>query len=148
MLSFLLLKSNTQKKNTPFDVFFFLVSKYKVRSLYLAYILKMNIMTFTGNEGSIITLAEGSTMTAEFRATISIGDTIGMAVGKNLLAAIIDQKDCMGVRMYYALDDNGKNQLVLVGVDSNGNDMTNGVIVDRLLACPVVCSIKNELNSK
>jgi hypothetical protein len=108
----------------------------------------MNIMTFTGNEGSIITLAEGSTMTAEFRATISIGDTIGMAVGKNLLAAIIDQKDCMGVRMYYALDDNGKNQLVLVGVDSNGNDMKNGVIVDRLLACPVVCSIKNELNSK
>ena len=104
-------------------------------------------MSFTGNEGAIITLAEGSTMTADYRATISSGDTIALAVGKNLLAAILGQSGCMGIRMYYSLDEKGNNQLVLVGVDSNGDDMTTGVIVDKLQECPQLCSIKNSLNS-
>jgi hypothetical protein len=104
-------------------------------------------MSFTGNEGAVITLTEGSTMTAAYRATISTGDTIALAVGKNLLASILGQTGCMGIRMYYALDDKGKDQLVLVGVDSNGDDMTSGVIVDRLIKCPDNCSSKNNLNS-
>ena len=104
-------------------------------------------MSFTGNEGAVITLAEGSTMTAAYRATISTGDTIALAVGKNLLASILGQTGCMGIRMYYALDNNGKKQLVLVGVDSNGDDMTAGVIVDKAIPCPTECSTKNSLNS-
>ena len=104
-------------------------------------------MSFTGNEGAIITLAEGSTMTAAYRATISSGDTLALAVGKNLLASILGQSGCMGIRMYYALDDKGNDQLVLVGVDANGNDMTAGYLVDQLERCPNVCSQKNSLNS-
>jgi len=104
-------------------------------------------MSFTGNEGTVITLADGATMTADYRATITPGDTIALAVGKNKLASILSQSGCMGIRMYYALDSLGNNQLVLVGVDSNGDDMTAGVIVDRLLPCPSTCSSKNSLNS-
>jgi hypothetical protein len=104
-------------------------------------------MTFTGNEGAVITLAEGSKMTAAYRATISTGDTIALAVGKNLVNSILGQTGCMGIRMYFALDKDGNNQLVLVGVDANGDDMTAGVIVDKAYACPPYCSQKNTLNS-
>ena len=104
-------------------------------------------MSFTGNEGTVITLAEGSTMTADYRATISTGDTLALAVGKNKLASILGQSGCMGIRMYYALNDKGDQQLVLVGVDANGDDMTAGTIVDNLVPCPTTCSQKNSLNS-
>jgi hypothetical protein len=104
-------------------------------------------MTFTGNEGAVITLAEGSKMTAAYRATISTGDTIALAVGKNLVNSILGQTGCMGIRMYFALDKDGNKQLVLVGVDANGDDMTAGVIVDNMITCPNICSKKNSLNS-
>ncbi len=104
-------------------------------------------MAFTKYEGSFITLDEGSRMTAEFRKTISHGDTIAHAVGANLVTAILSQENCNGIRMYYGLDENGNKQLVLVGVDANGDDITNGFIVDHMLPCPVTCSQKNSLNS-
>ena len=104
-------------------------------------------MTFTGNEGAVITLAEGAEMTANYRATINIGETIGHAVGKNLFNSILDQSGCVGIRIYYALDENDEKQLVLVGVDSDGNDMASGVIVDKSISCPTRCSFKNPLNS-
>lgn len=86
-------------------------------------------------------------MTADYRATISTGDTIALAVGKNLLNSILQQSGCMGIRKYFALDEDGNKQLVLVGVDANGDDMTAGVIVDKLYPCPKSCSTKNALNS-
>jgi hypothetical protein len=104
-------------------------------------------MTFTGNEGAVITLAEGAEMTANYRATINLGETIGHAVGKNLFNSILDQSGCVGIRIYYALDENDEKQLVLVGVDSDGNDMASGVIVDKSISCPTRCSFKNPLNS-
>ena len=104
-------------------------------------------MTFTGNEGAVITLAEGSKMTAAYRATISTGDTIALAVGKNLVNSILGQTGCMGIRMYFALDKDENKQLVLVGVDANGDDITAGVIVDKLIPCPKSCSTMNSLNS-
>lgn len=104
-------------------------------------------MTFTGNEGAVITLAEGAEMTANYRATINIGETIGHAVGKKLFNSILDQSGCVGIRIYYALDENDEKQLVLVGVDSDGNDMASGVIVDKSISCPTRCSFKNPLNS-
>jgi hypothetical protein len=104
-------------------------------------------MAFTKDEGTFITLDEGSRMTAEFRKTISPGETIAHAVGANLVTAILSQENCNGIRMYYGLDENDNKQLVLVGVDANGDDITDGYIVDRIIPCPNICSQKNRLNS-
>lgn len=104
-------------------------------------------MAFTKDAGAFITLDEGSRMTAEFRKTITNGDTIAHAVGANLVNAILNQDGCNGMRMYYALDENGNKQLVLVGADANGDDITSGYIVDHMLPCPMTCSQKNRLNS-
>ncbi len=56
--------------------------------------------------------------------------------GVEKLKLILAQKDCIGVRLYYAKDDTGKPALVLVGVDKNENDLYNGVILDRSVALP------------
>lgn len=104
-------------------------------------------MTFTGNEGAVITLAEGAEMTANYRATINVGETIGHAVGKNLVNAILNQTGCMGIRLYYAINNKGVKQLVLVGVNSDGDDMYQGIIVDKIPNCPPECGKTSPLNS-
>jgi hypothetical protein len=104
-------------------------------------------MSFNGNEGSAITLAEAAELTANYRATISPGDQLGLFVGRNHLLAILNQSGCMGVRMYYGINKYGEKQLVLVGAASNENDMEKGIIVDRLRPCPTHCSSSNPLNS-
>ena len=67
-------------------------------------------------------------------------------VGKNKLQKILDQDGCMGVRIYYGLD-NGVKNLVFVGADANENDMVDGVILEKTLPCPPRCPDKNKLNS-
>jgi hypothetical protein len=104
-------------------------------------------MSFNGNEGSIISLADAADLTADYRATITPGDTIAQFVGRNKLIDILNQSDCMGVRIYYGLDKNGEKRLVLVGADSNEDDLYKGVIVDNLHRCPPKCSSTNDLNS-
>ena len=104
-------------------------------------------MSFNGNEGDFITLREGSEMTKRYRDTIQPGEVIGVFMGKEKIKAILDQSECKGIRFYFAVNDKGENTLVLVGADSNQNDMVDGLIADRLIECPIFCSSSNSLNS-
>ena len=104
-------------------------------------------MSFNGNEGAIITLEKGSEMTARFRRTISTGYTLGQFIGSNLLNRILAQENCVGIRFYYALDENNKKNLVCVGVDANENDLYEGIVADEFQRCPPHSSNSNPLNS-
>lgn len=104
-------------------------------------------MSFNGNEGAVITLADAADLTANYRASISPGDIIGMFVGRNKILDILNQQGCMGVRIYLGMDKNGEIELVLVGADSSEDDMEKGVIVDSMVRCPVICSSPNPLNT-
>lgn len=104
-------------------------------------------MSFNGTEGSFVTLREASGWTANYRATISSGDILAQFVGKEKIMAILDQEDCVGIRIYYGLDDDGKKNLILVGATADENDMEEGVLVERLLQCPPFCPQVNSLNS-
>jgi hypothetical protein len=104
-------------------------------------------MSFNGNEGSVISLTDASDLTANYRATISPGDRLGLFVGRNRLLDILNQTGCMGVRICFGIDKNGDPELVLVGADSNEDDMEKGVIVDHLSPCPPRCGKSNALNS-
>ena len=104
-------------------------------------------MSFNGNEGAAITLADAADLTANYRATITSGDTIAQFIGRNKLLDILNQPNCMGVRIYYGLDKQGDKKLVLVGATANEDDMETGVLVDNLAACPPRCSSPNDLNS-
>jgi len=104
-------------------------------------------MTFSPNEGAIITLAEGAKMTANYRATISAGDTLAHAVGKNRITSVLNQSGCVGIRFYYAINGTGAKQLVAVGVDANGDDITQGLVLDELNNYPPYCPKSNVLNT-
>lgn len=100
----------------------------------------------TGKEGGAISLARGAELTQEYQ-TNNPNATKAHLFGNDILKQIINQSGCMGMRMYYGTDpQTGSQELVLVGVDANGNDMTSGVIADLSLPCPTTCSSDNPLN--
>ena len=63
------------------------------------------------------------------------------------LDALLAQPGCSGVRYYYGVDANGADSLILVGVDKEGNDMVNGVMMNTPFPCPPFCGAANSLNS-
>ncbi|MEN9948539.1 MAG: hypothetical protein RL106_1362 [Bacteroidota bacterium] len=103
-------------------------------------------MNFQTNTGEVITLQEASEMTKRFRESTWNTGTIALAAGGDLVSQILSQTGCKGVRMYFALDADNQIQLVMVGVDENGDDMYEGVLVDRFRGCPPTCPSKNPLN--
>ena len=96
--------------------------------------------------GSIITLAEGSVMTAEFRK-VHPNATKAVYYTADVYEDLLAQTDCVGIRIYNAINEDGKLTNILVGVDRFGNDMTTGKVYDNGHRCPSSCSITNSLNS-
>ena len=92
-------------------------------------------MSFTGDEGSFITLTQGQTWTTNYR-TANPNAVKAHFYGANKLNSLLRQTNCVGIRMYHAIDDNGVTELVLVGVTAAGADMTSGYILDRSVPCP------------
>ncbi len=104
-------------------------------------------MTFTGNENHDISLSEASAWTANYRNSVASGTTIAHYFGKSAIRAILEQDSCVGIRIYYALDPQGAKQIIAVGVNSDGNDLYNGLLAERTVKCPQQCSASNPLNS-
>ncbi len=104
-------------------------------------------MSFNGNEGEFITLKEGSEMTKRYRNTIQTGEVIGVFMGQEKIKQILAQNECVGIRFYFGIDDEGVQNLVLVGADADENDLSEGLIADQLKKCPPKCSSLNPLNS-
>lgn len=102
-------------------------------------------MAFDGTEGAKITLAEGAALTKEYRSR-NTSAIKARFFGKDILRQLIDQEGCMGIRMYYGQDEDGNSQLVLVGADSDENDMLD-LVADASVPCPNYCSSPNPLNS-
>ena len=107
-----------------------------------------NIKTvFTGNENHHISLQEASEMTRAYRKT-QPGQTIAHFFGKQALMDILNQSNCVGVRIYYANDPiTGQKHLVIVGAEPNMNDISSGLIAERGMSCPSYCSKSNQLNT-
>lgn len=104
-------------------------------------------MAFNGNEGTAITLADAADWTKRYREAAPEGATLAHFYGKNKLLEILNQEDCMGIRVYFGTEPNNTESLVLVGADADEDDMTAGVIIDRSIRCPPMCSSKGPLNS-
>jgi hypothetical protein len=102
-------------------------------------------MAFDGTEGGLITLKEGSAMTAAYRAAHP-GETKGHFIGKDILNELLAQEDCMGLRIYYGIDEEGNKQIVTVGANSEEDDLLEKV-ADLTKPCPNYCGSSNALNS-
>jgi len=73
--------------------------------------------------------------------------------GHEIIRQILSENNCVGIRCYYALNDAGVQQLLLVGVSSTGVNILpsqsiggrvtdNGTIADVSSPCPTYCSGK------
>ena len=104
-------------------------------------------MPFTGNEDQSISLTDAAKLTKNYRATAGTGAVLGGYFSKYSLNQILDQASCVGVRIYYAREDNGNHQFVVVGVTANQNDLYQDEIMEHTFTCPPFCSTPNPLNS-
>lgn len=103
-------------------------------------------MAFNGSEGEFISLSEASEMTARYREA-NPNAVKAHYIGKELIQEILDQQGCVGIRIYYGLDDNNRLQPIIVGVGSDEDDLYEGKIADRMYPCPSFCGRSNPLNS-
>lgn len=104
-------------------------------------------MNYTGNEDHSISLTEASELTANYRNAQTGSYIKAEYFGKNAILDLLNQDSCIGMRVYYGLNSEGVQKLVLVGVDTNGDDLTSGLIMEHGLLCPTNCSSSNALNS-
>ena len=102
-------------------------------------------MAFDGTEGGAISLEDGAALTARYRVTHPL-QRKGHFFGKDILNEILAQEGCMGIRMYHGLNTLSQHEMVIVGADADGNDMTS-LIADFAAPCPKTCSQNNGLNS-
>lgn len=102
-------------------------------------------MSFNGSEGGTIALSTASTWTENYR-NANPRKTKAHFFGKDIINQILAQQGCMGIRIYYGIDENSNPQLVLVGADSNENDILD-MVVDLSKPCPAHCGQSNDLNS-
>lgn len=103
-------------------------------------------MAYDGSEGEQISLTVGAAMTAEYRSQYP-NEVKAHYIGKNIINSIFAQSGCVGIRIYQAVDATiGERQIVVVGVKSDGSDMTSGIIADRSKPCPVTCHDQSPLN--
>jgi len=93
-----------------------------------------------------ITLAEAITMTHAYANDPQFtGLTRAAMFPANAFTDILSQANCVGIRSYFGLNSSGLLTLVMVGVTENGDELTNGVIMDLALLCPTTCKINSPL---
>lgn len=100
---------------------------------------------FTGNEGEEFPLATAAEWTANYRAANPEG-VHAHFFGNTILNKILAQPGCVGLRMYYALDENGVQQMIVVGVNADESDQYTKTIAERSVACPPFCGGGSPLN--
>lgn len=101
---------------------------------------------YTGQENHVITLEQAVKYVQNFKSFPRTPSTKGAYFGRNIFDKILSQGGCVGIRYYYGQDDNGNSNMVLVGVDSRGNDLTGGILAEIGLPCPPYCPEPNPLN--
>ena len=103
-------------------------------------------MAFNGNEGEQVTLEEAAAWTKRYRTSNPTAIKASF-YGTSKINDVLNQPGVVGIRFYNGEDQNGVNNLILVGVDANENDLTSGVIIESGPKCPSQCGVANQLNS-
>ena len=103
-------------------------------------------MAFTGHENQYISLETASAWTENYR-NANPNSINGHYFSMDTINGILAQGNCLGIRVYYAIDDAGVKQLVIVGTDAYENDLYEGLIADKSIQCPPTCGAINPLNS-
>lgn len=102
-------------------------------------------MPFTGNEDHSISLQDAAKMTEKYRGAAGAGAFLGGYFSKSALNTILSQQRCVGIRIYNARNETGSPNFVLVGVQADGEDMTDGELAEFTTGCPPFCPTASAL---
>lgn len=100
----------------------------------------------TGHENHAIALTDASKLTANFRAAAAPGGVLGEAFGRDAVLSVLNQANCVGMRIYYGRKNDSTPVLILVGLDGSGSDLTSGVILETGYPCPPLCGLSSPLS--
>ena len=95
---------------------------------------------YTGKENHVISLEKARQLTQNFQIVAKPGELTAGYLGRSIFEKILRQEQCVGIRIYNAISDNGSPTFVIVGVDTSGNDIIYGPIGDELFPCPPWCA--------
>lgn len=104
-----------------------------------------------------IGLDQAKTMRKKYKETK--GSILAEGVSKEILPQaelfnkqdvldLFNQEDCQGLRVYYSMDESQNFHLLLVGADSEGEDIidpNDPQILDEGERCPPKCPVDSEL---
>lgn len=102
-------------------------------------------MNINNEGGETISLSEAISFTHKYQDKHP-SSAKAFYVSKNKLNEILNQEKCVGIRIYNGFDiaENKENR-VLVGVDNQNEDLTEGIIIERLNVCPKYCPEDSKL---
>jgi len=102
-------------------------------------------MALDNNSGEIISLEEAKIYIEAFKRKYP-NEVKGFFVGSNNVQLILQQQDCIGIRIYNGYDEiAARMNQVLVGVDIYEKDMAHGVIIEKTITCPNNCDNNSPL---
>ncbi|CAI8155807.1 MAG: Uncharacterised protein [Flavobacteriales bacterium UBA4585] len=98
------------------------------------------------NNTHVISLDEAKQMTHAYQSAAQFqGLTVASMIDKEAYQLVINQPNCVNIRTYFGLNSEEKLTIVIVGVDANGEDMTDGVLLNMATNCPIFCPNNSEL---
>jgi hypothetical protein len=111
---------------------------------------KKVMVTFSGADKHEVSLAEAKQYIQTYRKSLLSHKTQtdqikGGAFERGAIEKILAQPGCAQLRIYFGQNEDGKRNLVLVGVDTTGKDMTKACIMERIAPCPPWCDETSEL---
>jgi len=102
-------------------------------------------MSLSPTSGGTITVTLAQQLTRKFRSKFP-NEINASFIGTDNINLILGQKDCIGIRVYHGYDEEaGQLKLVMVGVDNEEKDITDGYIMDRMVICPNDCDFTSAL---
>ena len=97
--------------------------------------------------GEIINLQEAAAYTSNFR-NANPGVRLAMTFSASIVGQLLSSPGVASVRIYNGQNDDGDWVAVLVGVNAAGDDITDGVMIQRGIPCPDYCGGANALNGQ
>ena len=108
---------------------------------------------FTGTEDLKLDVEDAAALTKNYRDMLIEEEVEDECLGTYFSSAgiqsLLDQRDCVGIRVYFALNDDGSKNLVIVGVSADENDQLgdDDACLGGSLMCPPRSGRDTILNS-
>ncbi len=102
-------------------------------------------MSFTGAEDHRISLMEAIELTKRYRESVPSGTLLAGFFGKATIQKLIDQENCVGIRIYLGEKSNNEECFILVGATKDEKDIYEGELAEVATPCPPFCDMNSPL---